>query len=212
MNQFEKEFGLSSKFPTHKLKENKLKQIISEASEAAEPDLKQRQNKWRLRTTTTLAYAATLLLTFSLIFGYLSYERASLFKDQKIENDISVSIEKVRILIDKNRSNTSGVNSPNEVNELLSRYFSSYALAEMVDAVALLKDKDIKSEEAYNKLIAGKPVEITMTNIIKADGISVEKLSNQEIAVLWFDKILNKSVSVKCKIEDKKWIITHISI
>jgi hypothetical protein len=212
VNHFEKEFGLSSEFPTHKLKENKLKQILSDVSEAAGTDLKKRQNKWKSRTITTVAYAATLLLTFSLIFGYLSYQRASLFKYQKIENDISVSIEKVRVLFDKNRSNTSGVDSPKEVNELLSRYFSSYALADMVDAVALLKDKEIKSEEAYNKLIAGKPVEITMTNIIKADGISVEKLSKQEISVSWYDEILSKNVSVKCKIEDEKWIITNISI
>jgi hypothetical protein len=212
MNQFEKEFGLSSKFPSYKLKENKLKQVLSEVEDPAVLERKHQQSRWKSRTANILAYAATLILTFSLIFGYITYQRAALFKEQKIETDISVGIEKVRVLIDKTQSENSGIDSPKEVNEFLSKYFSSNALYHMEESVALLKDKEIRTEESYNTLIAGKPVEIVMTNIIKSDGIKVEKLGNKEISVMWFDEILSKNVSVKCKLESKRWIITNISI
>ncbi|MBT2687783.1 hypothetical protein J7I93_06300 [Bacillus sp. ISL-47] len=211
MNQFEKEFNLDSKFPRFNLSNNKKEKMLNEIIRfSGKRTLKKKKTLGDLnrKTANLIAFAASFFLMFGLLFGLLSYQSASLYKDEKVISDISVGMEKAAILIIPDTFERSGIKTSKEAYELLNNYYSGSALGEVLSSWEVLHKKNIN----YEKDIEGKKIEFAMGSLKEAEEVVIEHLERKKIKVSWYDTIINKKVTLKCNLVDKRWIIDSINI
>lgn len=208
MNGFEKEFKLSNSFPSFKLEKSQKEKLLSEIQKN---DLQiSRKTIWSKKIKEIFALAATLLLSFGILAGILSYETAAFNQDKKILTDVSISMEKARIVLIKNWVDKSGIDSIDEANDLLEKYYTAEALEDMKASVERLYNKELMSIEDYDKNIIGTPAQLAMGNIHQGENIKIVKISREKVKVSWLDKKFNKKITVICILKEKSWRIEEI--
>lgn len=210
MNEFEKEFMLSNSFPRFKLDEMKKEKILTEILKSSK--VLSRKNTIIIKSKVFIAFATTILLTFGILFSFVSYQTAALYEDKKILNDISIGMEKARTLLIKYTFDKSGIPSIDKAYELLEKYYTSDALIEIFATVESTYNKDIRTKEEYDQYIANTPAHFAMGNLHEAKDIEIIKTEKGKVKVSWFDNNINEKVSINCVLKEKKWIIENIEI
>jgi hypothetical protein len=156
------------------------------------------------------ALAATILLSFAMITGWVGNQNAAkLNTEKKIINDVGISLEKLRIITIPYLYENSKLKTDEQVKKLLGNYYQNPALAEifLTWQEARMDDGTISEQEIENsklKIIFGDNPQSSET--------SIEKTGRDKVTVTRMEKKTGSIFTLECNLEGNRWMISEIKM